>query len=209
MEPAALYPQPARRTRTAEWSAEEKQLVLAKLSTGRKPLMEIVHALNGTKSLRQVAEYIEYLDLWSRMLGKRSKKRPASKIEAKEIGLEQIIQEDLKAAHKAAASDAKAKAKISATKPQSQLFNVKVTWVKRNHLTRGRKVRVADETRLQLGQALRKYIGQILLHAETEAVLMRRNLSADGGVKYVRRENVQAALRALEGAATADGLRRI
>ncbi|KAJ2689936.1 hypothetical protein H4R19_006463 [Coemansia spiralis] len=51
------------------WIDDEKAVVAEALSTGRKSVAELVRRLGGSKSLRQVAEYVERLELWSRVLG--------------------------------------------------------------------------------------------------------------------------------------------
>ncbi|KAJ2347599.1 hypothetical protein GGF43_004722, partial [Coemansia sp. RSA 2618] len=82
--------------RTQEWTQEEKDLVLARLSGGRKPLLEITRALNGTKSLRQVTEYIEHLEFWSRVLEKPAGDPEPPK--AKESSERQVEAEEVEAA---------------------------------------------------------------------------------------------------------------
>ncbi|KAJ2758222.1 hypothetical protein IWQ56_002432, partial [Coemansia nantahalensis] len=52
-----------------DWIDDEKAVVADALSTGRKSVAELTRRLEGSKSLRQVAEYVERLELWSRVLG--------------------------------------------------------------------------------------------------------------------------------------------
>ncbi|KAJ2725552.1 hypothetical protein GGI07_001180 [Coemansia sp. Benny D115] len=59
---------PAHKRRTQAWTEAEKELVFEKLQNGRAPITEITQHLGGTKSLRQVAEYLEYLHFWSTLL---------------------------------------------------------------------------------------------------------------------------------------------
>ncbi|KAJ2157871.1 hypothetical protein GGF46_004185 [Coemansia sp. RSA 552] len=68
-----------------EWTAEEKRVVAGELQHGRKSPMAIVRALNGSRSLGQVADYLEYLELWTRILGPPPNKAAKHTPEAEEV----------------------------------------------------------------------------------------------------------------------------
>ncbi|KAJ1892684.1 hypothetical protein LPJ66_006195 [Kickxella alabastrina] len=56
------------RQRTQHWTEAEKERVFEKLQTGRVSITSIAEHVGPTKSLGQVAEFLEYMQLWSRLL---------------------------------------------------------------------------------------------------------------------------------------------
>ncbi|KAI8321730.1 hypothetical protein GQ54DRAFT_304584 [Martensiomyces pterosporus] len=67
--PAAKRPAHSHDHRCSTWTDAEKERVFEKLRRGRVSAVEIAKHVGKTKSLRQVAEYLEYLQFWSHALG--------------------------------------------------------------------------------------------------------------------------------------------
>ncbi|KAJ2783633.1 hypothetical protein H4R18_001612, partial [Coemansia javaensis] len=90
-----------------DWTKAEERTVARALRTGRKSVAEIARRLEGSKSLRQVAEHLERRELWSRVLGAPARGGP----EAEEVMAWAVAAEDAAAAadgqeeDRAAASD--------------------------------------------------------------------------------------------------------
>ncbi|KAJ2502107.1 hypothetical protein GGH96_001385 [Coemansia sp. RSA 1972] len=149
--------------------------------------MHITRALNGTKTLRQVAEYIEYLEFWSRML-----ERPAKKIvhpEAEETSEEQITAEEIQSVQSGKAIDVQVKADANALRTvQSDAINARHVQrlARRKWVNKG--VRTLQDTVVCLEEALRSFVQHVVFHVSAEAEL--------AGVTNVQPENISAALRA-------------
>ncbi|KAJ2610999.1 hypothetical protein H4S08_003365 [Coemansia sp. RSA 1365] len=103
---------PTARKRSEEWSKKEKKLVANSLKRGRKSVTNITQQLEGTKSLRQVAQYLETLDLWSHLLGSLPppEKRVRITREAKETPSETVKAENVNAQREIEAENPKMKA---------------------------------------------------------------------------------------------------
>ncbi|PIA15159.1 hypothetical protein COEREDRAFT_88019 [Coemansia reversa NRRL 1564] len=103
---------PTARKRTEDWSKKEKKLVAKALKRGRKSVTSITQQLEGTKSLRQVAQYLETLDLWSHLLGSLPppEKRVRLTREAKETSSKTITTENVNAQRAIEAENPKMKA---------------------------------------------------------------------------------------------------
>ncbi|KAJ1725081.1 hypothetical protein LPJ53_000732 [Coemansia erecta] len=54
--------------RTQKWTRAEKDRLFESLKSGRVSIAKAAQCVGETKSLRQVAEYIEYLQLWSKLI---------------------------------------------------------------------------------------------------------------------------------------------
>ncbi|KAJ1727061.1 hypothetical protein LPJ61_004785 [Coemansia biformis] len=87
-----------------DWIEDEKAVVAKALRSGRKSVAEIARRLGGSKSLRQVAEYLERLELWSRVLG-TPEQGGSQPREAKEVIGWFVLEEDKGAAASAQRED--------------------------------------------------------------------------------------------------------
>ncbi|KAJ2083910.1 hypothetical protein H4R24_000440 [Coemansia sp. RSA 988] len=83
--------------RTEDWSKEEKKVVTRALKNGRRSVVNLTKQLRGTKSLRQVAQYLERQEFWSNLLGKLPPPDNQSRSirEAKEVSSKKIDAECL------------------------------------------------------------------------------------------------------------------
>ncbi|KAJ1763319.1 hypothetical protein GGH19_002452 [Coemansia sp. RSA 1807] len=186
-EETRLEQQPQSRTHTDGWSEAEKELVQATQNTGRKSLMHITRALNGTKTLRQVAEYIEYLEFWSRML-----EQPADEAvfaEAEETSEEQITTEEIQSVQSGKDIDVQVKADAQAlrTERNDTIDARHVQRLARSKRT-NKSVRTLQDTVVCLDETLRSFVQHVVFHVSVEAEL--------AGVTKVEPENISAALRA-------------
>ncbi|KAJ1966308.1 hypothetical protein GGI12_000151 [Dipsacomyces acuminosporus] len=81
--PACTYGQ-----RSSVWTDAEKERVFEKIQKGKASVAEIARHVGNTKSLRQVAEYIEYMQFWSTVIASDSGVERQAKEEEQEEGEE-------------------------------------------------------------------------------------------------------------------------
>ncbi|KAJ2807940.1 hypothetical protein H4R20_001073 [Coemansia guatemalensis] len=109
------------RKRSEDWSKEEKKVVARALKRGRKSITNVTRELGGTKSLRQVAQFLERREFWSNLLGKLPP--PDNEVrsihEAKEVLPETLDAESIKA-------QKKIDAKVSELNARDDEFRAKV-----------------------------------------------------------------------------------
>ncbi|KAJ2147561.1 hypothetical protein IW136_000029 [Coemansia sp. RSA 678] len=186
-EETRLEHQPQSHTHTDGWTEAEKELVQTTQSTGRKSLMHITRALNGTKTLRQVAEYIEYLEFWSRMLEQPADE--AAFAEAEETSEEQITTEEIQSVQSGKDIDVQVKADAQAlhTERNDTIDARHVQRLARRKRT-NKSVRTLQDTVACLDETLRSFVQHVVFHVSVEAEL--------AGVTKVQPENISAALRA-------------
>ncbi|KAJ2556672.1 hypothetical protein EV175_001850 [Coemansia sp. RSA 1933] len=87
IQPTTLTPskriQP--QTPASEWTADEKDQVLTMLAHGRLSPIEIVRRLDNKKSLRQVTEFLDYLEFWSNALDCPAARHKRRKLAAADV----------------------------------------------------------------------------------------------------------------------------
>ncbi|KAJ2121445.1 hypothetical protein IW147_004259 [Coemansia sp. RSA 720] len=186
-EETQLVHQPQPHTHTNGWTDAEKELVQTTQRTGRKSLMHITRALNGTKTLRQVAEYIEYLEFWSRMLEQPVEEAEFS--EAEEASEEQITAEEIQSVQSGKDIDVQVKADANALRTErSDMIDARQVQRLARRKWINKPVRTLQDTVACLDEALRNFVQHVLFHVSVEAEL--------AGVAKVQPENISAALRA-------------
>ncbi|KAJ2752203.1 hypothetical protein H4S06_003975, partial [Coemansia sp. BCRC 34490] len=90
MEETAAPPPPASSdtaTATALWTADEKNQVFEILKHGRVPPMTIVARLGHTKTLGQVAEFLDHMEFWSAALDTPESRHERLKSASMEVSL--------------------------------------------------------------------------------------------------------------------------
>ncbi|KAJ2663958.1 hypothetical protein IW148_002287 [Coemansia sp. RSA 1199] len=149
--------------------------------------MHITRALNGTKTLRQVAEYIEYLEFWSRMLEQPVEEAEFS--EAEEASEEQITAEEIQSVQSGKDIDIQVKADANALRTErSDMIDARQVQRLARRKWINKPVRTLQDTVACLDEALRNFVQHVVFHVSVEAEL--------AGVAKVQPENISAALRA-------------
>ncbi|KAJ2450366.1 hypothetical protein EV183_004349 [Coemansia sp. RSA 2336] len=182
--------------RTSEWTQSEKDAVLDKLMAGRKPLTELTRALNGTKSLRQVAEFIEKLEFWKQIIS-QDQEHQIEHEEAEEASDVQILTEDMQASRLGSEDRdllnpqpaKRRKNNVDDVIQQRTLQRV----VKR--IADNRNIKIDDETFVFVEEQLHGFLRKIIFQLAIEAKLTYMGSRSNGKTRVIQLEDMRRVLQ--------------
>ncbi|KAJ2651100.1 hypothetical protein IWW40_001868 [Coemansia sp. RSA 1250] len=182
--------------RTAEWTQSEKDTVLDKLKAGRRPLTELTQALNGTKSLRQVAELVEKLEFWKQIISQDPEHQVVHE-EAEEATGVQILAEDMQASRLGSEARDALKAQPAKRLKNSASDVIQQRTLQRvvRRMARDRSARIPDETFTYVEEQLRGFLRAIVFQLAIEAKLTYTGSGSNGKTRIIQLEDMKGALQ--------------